>query len=206
NIAGATAATLNLTGVTQLMHNNLYRAVLTAAPCAGSSTTTAAELTINALPVVTLTTSDPALTPGQSATLTATSNPAAAPNGWSWTLDHSAIPGTSNTQVVGLDDQGVYQATVTDVNGCVASSNELTIGAEASDRLWIYPNPTTGQFQVRLYYDSDVAERRVITIYNQLGQAITSRHFDLVNGTPPYLQMDFDLGAIQRGIYVVKVA
>jgi hypothetical protein len=206
NISGATAATLNLTGVTQLMHNNLYRAVLTAAPCAGSTTTSAATLTINPLPVVNLTTSDPSLTPGQVATLTATSTPPAALNGYSWTLNHNPIPGDISTQTVGLDDQGVYQVTVTDVNGCVASSNELVIGSEASDRLWIYPNPTTGQFQVRLYYASDVAERRVVTIYNQLGQAITSKHFDLVSGTAPYLQMDFDLGGVQRGIYVVKVA
>lgn len=205
NIAGATSASYTVSGVTQLMHNNLYRAVLTAAPCAGTSTTTAASLTVLQLPVVTLTTSDPSLQPGQSATLTATSNPAAAANGWSWTYNHNPLPGTTNTQTVGLDDQGVYQATVVDVNGCVASSNELTIGAEASDRLWIYPNPTTGEFQVRLYYNSDVAERRVVTIYNQLGQVIQSKHFDLVN-TTPYLQMNFNLGHVSRGIYVVKVA
>jgi hypothetical protein len=206
NITGATSGTLNVNGVTQLMHNNLYRAVLTAAPCAGSITTPAAQLSVNALPVVTLTSSDPTLAPGQSATLTATSTPAPATNGWSWTLDNSTIPGTSGTQVVNFDDFGTYQATVTDVNGCIASSNEVVIGAEASDKLWIYPNPNTGQFQVRLYYNSQVAERRVVTIYNQLGQVMMSKHFDLVSGTTPYLRMDFDLSHLQRGIYVVKVA
>ncbi len=206
NIAGATAATLNLTGITQLMNNNRYRAVLTAAPCAGSTTTTAATLTVNALPVVTISASDPTLAPGQTSVITASSTPAAAPNGWAWTLNGSPIPGTTNTQTVTIDDLGTYQATVTDVNGCVSSSNSVVVGAESSDRLWIYPNPTTGLFQVRLYYDSDVAEKRTVTIYNQLGQVITSKYFDLVSNTAPYLQMNFDLSHVPRGIYAVKVA
>jgi subtilisin-like proprotein convertase family protein len=206
NVAGATGATLNLTGVTQTMNNNRYRAVITAAPCAGSVNSAAAILTVNALPVVTLTSSDVSVIPSQTTTLTATSTPAAAANGWSWTLNHNPIPGTGNTQVAGVDQLGLYQAQVTDVNGCVSLSNELEITAEAGDRLWIYPNPTSGQFQVRLFYNDNVAERRTITIYNQLGQVMTSKHFDLVSGTAPYLQMDFDLGHLPRGIYVVKVA
>ncbi len=206
NIAGATAPTLNLTGVTQTMNNNRYRAVLTAAPCAGSTNSGAAILTVNALPIVTISAPDVSLAPGQTTTITASSTPAAAPNGWTWTLNGSGIPGTTNTQTVNVDGMGTYQARVTDVNGCVSSSNELVITAEASDRLWIYPNPTTGRFQVRLFYDSDVAERRTVTIYNQLGQVITSKYFDLVSNTAPYLQMDFDLTHVPRGVYAVKVA
>ncbi|HMU47554.1 MAG TPA: choice-of-anchor J domain-containing protein [Chitinophagaceae bacterium] len=206
NIAGATTTTLNLTGVTQLMNNNRYRAVLTAAPCVGSTTSGVAVLTVNALPNVTITASDISLAPGQTSTITGSSSPAAASGGWSWTLNGSGISGNGNTQTLNVDGMGVYQATVTDVNGCVNTSNELEIGAEASDRLWIYPNPTAGSFQVRLYYDSDVAEKRVITIYNMQGQSIMSKEFTLANLTPPYLQMDFDLSHMARGTYVVKVA
>jgi hypothetical protein len=156
--------------------------------------------------VVTLSSTDVSLIPGQSTTLNASSTPVAAANGWTWTLNGNSIPGTGNSQVVNVDQLGTYQATVTDVNGCVSTSNELVIEAEANDKLWIYPNPTTGQFQVRMFYNSGVAERRVVTIYNQLGQVMQSKHFELVSGTAPYLQMDFDVSHLPRGIYVVKVA
>jgi hypothetical protein len=91
------------------------------------------------------------------------------------------------------------------VNGCVNTSNQLVIGAEASDKLWIYPNPTPGAFQVRLYYAGNAAEKRVVSIYNAKGQLITSRTFELNYRSAPYLSMNFDLSGMARGTYVVKV-
>jgi subtilisin-like proprotein convertase family protein len=206
NISGATSATLNLAGITQSMNNNRYRAIVGAAPCAGSATSGSAVLTVNALPIVTLSSPDVSLAPGQTTVLTASSTPAAAAGGWTWTFNGGPLAGTTNTQTVNVDGMGTYRARVVDINGCVGTSNDLVIGAEASDRLWIYPNPTGGQFQVRLFYGSDVAEKRTVTIYNQLGQVIQSKAFELGTGTAPYLQMNFDLGHVARGIYVVKVA
>jgi hypothetical protein len=74
--------------------------------------------------------------------------------------------------------------------------------------LWIYPNPTSGAFQVRLYHSGERAEKRVVTIYNTIGQVIESKEFVLVAGLPAYYQMNFDLGggATAKGAYVVKVA
>jgi subtilisin-like proprotein convertase family protein len=206
NIAGATAATLTLTGVTQLMNNNLYRVTVTAAPC-GSSTTAGARLNVNQLPVVTLSSSTLALVPGRVATLTATSSPAPfSATSWSWTLNGSAIAGANtNTVTANIDQQGSYQATVTDVNGCVGSSNIVTIGSDASGRLWIYPNPSTGQFQVRLYYNGAFAERRIVRIYNSIGSLVAQKEFDLVSSTAPYLSLTFDLGLNAAGTYAVKV-
>jgi subtilisin-like proprotein convertase family protein len=208
NITGATSATLTVSGVTQAMSGNRYRFTVTSAPCTPAVVSTSiGTLTVNPLPTVTLSAPVVNLVPGRTTTITGTSTPAAAAGGWSWTLNGSAIGGTTNTQTVNIDGLGSYRATVTDVNGCVASSNTLVIGAEASDKLWIYPNPTTGAFQVRLYYSGSLAEKRVVTIYNPLGQAITSREFSLATGTAPYLQMDFDLGGVKaKGTYVVKVA
>ena len=206
NIAGATASTLSVSGITVSMTGYRYRCVVSAAPCAGSATSGAAILTVNALPVVTISSPDLLITPGQTTTITATSSPAAATaNSWSWTLNGSSITGTTNTQVVGVDGFGTYQARVTDVNGCVNSSNSLTIGAEASDRLWIYPNPSTGAFQVRLYYSGPVTERRVVSIFNAIGQLVGQKEFTLDNVVSPYLRMDFNLGNLSAGTYVVKV-
>jgi hypothetical protein len=185
-----------------------YRVVATAAPC-GAVTSNVATLTVNALPVVTISSPVVNLVPGRTTTITATSTPAAAPNGWSWTNNGAAISGTTNTQVINIDQLGNYQATVTDINGCSNKSNTLTIGAEATDKLWIYPNPTVnGAFQVRLYFAGDLAEQRVVTIYNPLGQVIESRALTLVRGSAPYQRMDFNLGggATAKGSYVIKVA
>jgi hypothetical protein len=208
NISGATSATLNLTGVTQAMSGNRYRVTATAGPCGAVVSTGVGTLTVNPLPVVTLTSPMVKLVPGRTTVLTASSNPPAAANGYSWTLNGSTISGTGNSQTANIDRLGTYQVTATDVNGCVNKSNSLTIFAEGSDRLWIYPNPTSGAFQVRLYHSGERAEKRVVTIYNTIGQVIESKEFVLVAGLPAYYQMNFDLGggATAKGAYVVKVA
>lgn len=206
NIAGATAASYTLSPVTTAMNNNRYRCAITAAPCVGTTNSTAAILTVNSLPTVTISAPDLSLTPGQTTTITATSSPAAATaTSWSWTLNGSAISGTTNTQVVNVDGFGTYNARVTDVNGCVNTSNDLTIGAEASDRLWIYPNPNEGVFQVRLYYSGAPTERRVVSIYKANGQLVQNKEFVLTEISNPYLRMDFDLGVLAAGTYVVSV-
>ena len=207
NITGATSATLSLTNVTQAMNGRKYRVTATAGPCGAVTSTSVGTLTVNPLPVVTIAAPMVKLTPGRTTTITGSSNPPAAANGYSWTLNGAGIAGTGNSQTVNINQLGTYQATVTDVNGCVNKSNELTITAEGSDRLWIYPNPTAGAFQVRLYYGGERTEKRVVTLYNSIGQAVDSKEFVLVAGTPAYLQMNFDLGgATAKGPYVVKVA
>ena len=210
NISGATSATLAVNNVTAAMTGNRYRVTTTGNVC-GTYTSAPSVLTVLALPNVTITSPVTQLVPGRTTSITASSTPAAATaTSWSWTYNGSPLVTTpaSNTNTISginIDRIGSYQATVTDVNGCTNSSNTLVIGTEASDRLWIYPNPTTGQFQVRLYYGSDVAEKRAVHIYDQLGQIIMTKEFNLVTETPDYLQMDFDLSKQARGVYVVKV-
>jgi len=206
NITGATSATLTVSNVTSAMTGYRYRVTTTGNTCGAVTSTTFGTLTVNALPNVTLATTVANLTPGRTTTVTGSSTPAAATNGWSWTLNGAAITGTTNTQNVTIDGLGTYQATVTDVNGCVNTSNQLVIGAEASDKLWIYPNPTPGAFQVRLYFATNAAEKRVVSIYNTAGQLITSRTFNLNYNSAPYQSMTFDLSGMARGTYVVKVA
>ena len=113
---------------------------------------------------------------------------------------------TTNPLTVNIDGLGTYQATVTDINGCVGTSNELVIGGAQSDRLWIYPNPTTnGQFQVRLYSTGNPTEQRVVSLFTTGGQLIERKKFMLDNVNGPYLRMDFDLSKMSAGTYLVKV-
>lgn len=205
NISGATTTTLSVASTTQSMNGRRYRVLVTSGGCAvvGSTPTV---LTVNALPTVTLSAASTTLTPGQSTTVTGASSPAAAANGWTWSLNGATIAGTTNSQVVNIDGLGSYQATVRDVNGCVNSSNTVTLTAEASDKLWIYPNPTAGAFQIRYYHAGDANEKRIISVYNAAGQLVASKSFDLTYTSAPYLRMDVDLSGAARGTYVVKVA
>lgn len=209
NIAGATSATLTLAGVATSQNGNLYRVVVTVAPCGTTATSNAATLTVNALPVVTLTNADPSITPGQTTTITATSIPAAqTANSWSWTRNGSPVSPavTGNVLTANIDGLGTYRATVTDVNGCTATSaGSVTITGEASDRLWIYPNPSSGQFQVRLFSSGNPTEKRIVSVYNSAGARIVDKVFVLTDANGPYLRMDFDLSGQAAGVYVVKV-
>src|SRR5262249_15133290 len=117
----ATSANYSFTA-TLAMTGYRYRVIVSTAPCATtvtSSRATGVALTVNPLPVVTITSTDLAITPGVTTTITGTSNPAASATGWSWTLNGSVVPpppaapsNTSSIQV-GIDGLGVYQATAT---------------------------------------------------------------------------------------------
>ena len=98
------------------------------------------------------------------------------------------------------------QASVTDINGCRNSSNQLLIEAEAGEKLWLYPNPNSGQFQIRLYYPGVTSEKRRIQIFTSAGSEVMSRDIMLSNVTSPHYQrFDIDLSFQPAGIYLVKV-
>lgn len=205
NITGATSATLSLANITTAMNNNQYRVIATAGPC-GAVTSAAGTLVVNPLPVVTLTTPDASITPGQTATITASSTNVAAAS-YSWSLNGSPLAGvTGSTFVADVNQLGLYTVTATTAAGCTsAQPASIEITGEASDRLWIYPNPSSGQFQVRLFNTGDPSERRVVTVFNSSGVRIIEKLFTLTNVNGPYLQMDFDLTGKAAGTYVVKV-
>lgn len=201
NISGATNSTLTLTNVTQSMHNNLYRCVISAPPCAGSVTTSAATLTVNPLPNVLLSSTYAGLMPGMTTTITASSTPAGAT--YSWTFNGAPLAGaTTNSVVADVDGIGTYTATVTDVNGCVNTSSPFTITALHSPRLFIYPNPAPdGKFQVRLYSGINFDYRK-INIYSTSGQRVW--HKD-VNTSAPWQRINIDLSHLPGGTYLVEV-
>ncbi|MBL7731041.1 MAG: choice-of-anchor J domain-containing protein [Chitinophagaceae bacterium] len=208
DMAGAVSSSLTITNISLSMNGYRYRCVIGAAPCVGSVTSAAAVLSVLSQPVVTLSSPDLQIIPGSlnETSITATSTPAAAVGGWIWTYNGNVIAGNNTNMVsgIGVDELGTYQATVTDINGCQATSATIVVGGEPSDRLWIYPNPSEGQFQVRLYYDpASVAEIRGVYIYNAQGQLVDSKEFLLYNSAP-YLRMDFDLSRQADGVYVVK--
>jgi hypothetical protein len=202
DIPGATSATLTITNATQLMNNYRYRVVATASPCGTVTSASFTTLVVNPLPIVTLSANPSQVKPGVTTFVNASSTPAGAQ--YAWTLNGSPITGATTSSVFAdVDRMGKYQVTVTDVNGCVRTSPEFVISATDQSRLFIYPNPNNGQFQVRLYspqiYMYDVHK---VSIYNAAGQAIITKEFPILS---QYQRMDFDLRGHAAGVYTVRV-
>ena len=204
DISGATSSTLLLPAVTSSMSLNRYRVVVTVPSC-NTVTSTGAILNVNPLPTVTLAAAPSTeISPGVPAFLTVTSVPAGA--SYSWTLNGATITG-ANTNKVAADVNsatglGTYRATVTDVNGCVNSSNNVTITAKTSTKLFIYPNPSSdGLFQVRLFTLA-LNDVRTVTIYNSQGDIVVKK---LVSVANPYTPVSFDLRGAAPGVYFIHV-
>lgn len=201
NITGATSSTLTIPAVAFTQNTNTYRVVLTGRCSIVNSA--AATLFVNPLPSVTLLTSiPPALQPGQSLNITSNVNP---PGGtYAWFLNGQLLPTALGSSLNNLtvDNQGTYRLVYTDLNGCVGTSANLVISAFQSEKLWIYPNPNTGRFQIRFY--NHVNEQITINVY-PIGSGARI-YQQTVTPTANYTRIDVNLGAgIPAGFYMVEV-
>jgi len=201
--AGATSATLVITAPPVSMSGYFYRCVVTgAAPCA-SVTSFQVILTVNPLPTIVISAAPyTRLFPGLTTTLTSTVSPAAAQT-YTWLRNGVAVSG-ANTGIlnVDVDGMGLYTLRVTDVNGCTNTSNSVAILDSASGKCFIYPNPTSGQFQVRYYSVANNVLPRSVTVYNANGDRVLTQFYTIGR---PYDRMDVDLRKSGKGLYWVEV-
>ena len=216
--SGATSATLTLTKPPVAWNSYLYRCIVGgAAPC-GSATSRIARLTVNPLPVISLTVSPfTKLWPGLRTNISSTTAPAAGVGGYTWLraplgggaftpLTNPAFGvvsgvGTANL-LVDIDGLGIYALKVTDVNGCVNTSAPVTIADSLSGRVFIYPNPTGGIFQVRYNPTANNVQPRGLNVINKLGQRIIHQDYGL---GLPYARMTVNMSNFSSGIYYVEV-
>ena len=201
--AGATSATLVITAPPVSMSGYFYRCVVTgAAPCA-SVTSFQVILTVNPLPTIVISAAPyTRLFPGLTTTLTSTVSPVAAQT-YTWLRNGVAVAG-ANTGIlnVDVDGQGLYTLRVMDVNGCTNTSNSVAILDSASGKCFIYPNPTSGQFQVRYYSVANNVLPRSVTVYNANGDRVLTQFYTIGR---PYDRMDVDLRKSGKGLYWVEV-
>jgi hypothetical protein len=201
NIVGATSPTLNLLLPPNGLNftGNRYRCVVTGT--CGADTSLSALLTINPTPNVTIAASPlTTLKPFQTTNLAANAIPAGGT--YAWYYNDVLVPSATAPSFgpIGIDKLGDYKFVYTDLNGCVASSFIQKISGEASQNLWVYPNPNTGQFKIRFFNQNK--EQVTVSIYNSIGKRIYK--VILTTGTT-YSAADINIRNQPSGMYVLEV-
>ena len=120
-----------------------------------------------------------------------------------WLKNGVTVAGATGGVLAGLtvDNAGTYKVVYTDINGCVSTSNEITVSAAASGNLYVYPNPNFGQFSIRFF--NQPGESATITVFDAKGARVYQRQMVT---TTAYTRLDVDLGwAASSGVYIVEV-
>lgn len=200
--SGATTSTLTITNPPVSMNGNQYRVIVGGASPCGNVTSAARTLTVNPLPTVVITASPyTSLLPGLTTTLSSTSTPAAAT--YTWMRNGAVVSGaTTGSYVVDIDHLGSYNLKVVDVNGCVNTSNTISISDSLSGRVFIYPNPNGGQFQVRYNPIHNATTPYGLTIRDAGGKLVYTQKYTL---GVPYAPMFVDMRTMATGVYWVEV-
>ncbi len=140
------------------------------------------------------------LHPGQTVSITTT---AGAGNSFAWYRDGVLLNGqTSNAVQVDVDGLGTYSLKLTNINGCSSTSNNVVVSGVNRKKLFIYPNPSTGQFQVRYFSDVNNLTPRRLVIYNAGGKLVYSSQHVM---TGAYTPINVDLRNANNGIYFVHL-
>ena len=202
--SGATTATLTITRPPVSMSGYHYRAIITgAAPCS-SATSLNRILIVNPLPnfTITNTPSYRSLFPGLTTTLSAVIITTSAPRDYSW-LRNGVPVATTPTYLVNIDRLGTYTLSITDLNGCTDfSKNSITIKDSVSGKCFIYPNPTSGQFEVRFHSSFNDIVPRSLIVFDAKGDRVYTKLYPIGR---PYDRMPVDMRAYGKGLYWVEV-
>jgi subtilisin-like proprotein convertase family protein len=199
--AGAKTTTLTITAPPVSMSGYLYKDSISTVSCHDSSSRIA-RLTVNPLPTVVIGASAARLFPGMTSTLFSTVTPAAAT--YTWLKSGIAVPGANaSSYVVTVDGIGDYTLRVTDVNGCTNTSNQVSIADSVTGRVFVYPNPNTGVFQVRYYsIVNNTNLPRGLNIYDATGKRVATKGYSI---SAPYARMDVDMRNYGTGVYWLEV-
>jgi hypothetical protein len=174
--------------------------------CVNSTTNT---IRVRLQPTIGLTASLSSLLPGKISVLTAT--PSATTGGtittnWLFNGVAPVPPITGNTYSADVEHVGTYQVGIQETwpGGLVCSnlSPVVTITADPSDRLFIFPSPNDGNFTVSYYNNGGASTKRTIAISDSKGSIVYYRQFNI---TGAYTLIGIDLKTDNTGIYYVVV-
>ena len=201
--SGVNTNTLTITNPSTILNGTRYRLNASGAPCGGIVTSNNALLKVNQTPVVVLTAASfSTITPYIRTTLFTTVSPAGNYS-YQWYREGVLVPSlTSDRFSVMVDDLGTYEVVVTDnATGCSSRiSNKAAVEYASSSELFIYPNPSSGSFQVRYFSSSNTA--RTLNIYDSKGARVFQKAFTI---TSPYTKMDVNMDNAASDVYLVEL-
>lgn len=207
---GSFTPTFTITGATTALNNNRYRCIVTNS-CGQSVTSTAAVLTVNAVPAVTV---------GSLATtricLSDTLIPlAGAPVGGSW----SGTGVSGFNFIPGATAVGTYTLTYTYTNaaGCTGTATTIAKVEDCPERqrllrddgVLLYPNPNNGRFFIKM--NSTLYNYVGVRVYNMAGQLVNGSVVNDAVSSPVYSGLVYgrvtpiDISYLPAGTYMIKV-
>jgi hypothetical protein len=208
NIAGANNANYTIVNTTASLNNNRYRCLLSSTACATPTISNASKLTVRALPAIALSAAPfTTLLPNQTSTLTLNTN---STNGGvlstNWFYNAAPINFVGNNYLVNINQAGSYYTTVkeTYTSGlqCSNTSATVVIAAAESNKLFIFPTPNNGTFNVSYYNSSNTITKQSINIYDAKGALVYKKDFT-VSGF--YTLLPIKMQAVSKGIYFVVI-
>ena len=176
---------------------------VTVTNASGCSTTSASTVVaVSPSPTVTITANPfTRLIPGRVTNLTATVTPAGTYN-YQWYKNGTLLPGATTNSLtnMALIDIGSYTVQVTNTSGlpCSNTSDALVLSDTSSPRLFIFPSPNNGSFEVRYY--SSVATKFKLSIFDARGSLVYRREYTINSA---YERMAVDMKTANAGVYQV---
>jgi hypothetical protein len=101
---------------------------------------------------------------------------------------------------VNVDGLGNYKVKITNASGCSRISNAVSISDSTNGKLFVYPNPSTGRFQVRYFSDVNNLQPRSLAIYDSKGTLVYKGKYVMFSA---YTSISVDLGNVAPGIYTI---
>lgn len=162
---------------------------------------------LRADPVVSVAASNgTSLYPGLVTTVTATLSAPSTTATYQWFANGVALPGaTASTYLAGVESIGDLTVEVTDPSTCSGLAiGSITLTDSSTSPLYVYPNPTTGIFQVRFSNGINDILSAVgnVTVYDSKGAKVLTQRFANIR---PYDRVDIDLSKQPKGVYVVNL-
>lgn len=190
---GATSQSINVTST-----GNYIATVTNANGCSATSAATA--VTVTPKPTVSLSAASyTSLFPGITTSITATTS---VPVSYTWFRNGAVVTGATSASIpVNIDGTGDYTVLISNTAGCTNTSSVLTIRDSVTARIFIYPNPNRGQFQVS-YYNASPTEN-TITVFDSRGARILTKKFGI---TTSYQRMNVDVRNHGKGTYNVVLS
>ena len=142
------------------------------------------------------------LIPGQTTTIAAANAPGTG-NTYSWFRNGIVLTAqTGNSIQINIDGIGSYTLKISNANGCVSTSNTVNITEASSSKMFVYPNPSNGKFQVRYFSEPNNLQPLQIAIYNSIGALIFSGKYTTFSSYSP---INVDLTKHGDGVYHVEL-